>query len=264
MNPGVLPDTWLSPAWDAPPVVGALCSGRLGGVSDGPWHSLNLGDHVGDDPAAVAENRRRFASALGARPVFLQQVHGTEVVQLQAGTADGRQADACITTQRGVACTIMVADCLPVLLCDVRGRAVAAAHAGWRGLAGRSGTGVLETLWQAWWPQVAASTEEAARNTRVWLGPCIGPSAFEVGPEVRAAFQQADAQAAARFVPGIAGKWLADLPGLARDRLAALGLYQVSGNDGTAVWCTVTQASRFFSHRRDRVSGRLAAAVWLV
>lgn len=263
MKAGTLPDTWLRPAWDAPSAVRAVCSGRLGGVSAGPWYSLNLGDHVGDDPAAVAENRRRFAGALDARPVFLQQVHGTEVVQLQAGTADGTQADACITTQRGLACTIMVADCLPVLLCDVRGRAVAAAHAGWRGLAGQSGAGVLEALWQAWWPQVADTPDEAARNTHVWLGPCIGPTAFEVGPEVRAAFLQAHAQAAARFVPGVAGKWLADLPGLARDRLSVLGLGQVSGNDGTPAWCTVTQASRFFSHRRDRVSGRLAAAVWL-
>ena len=186
MNAGALPETWLRPDWDAATAVGAVCSGRLGGVSAGPWHSLNLGDHVGDDPAAVAENRHRFAAVLSARPVFLQQVHGTDVVQLQADTADGTQADACITTQPGVACTIMVADCLPVLLCDVQGRAVAAAHAGWRGLAGQSGVGVLEALWQAWWPQVAGSPDEAARNTRVWLGPCIGPTAFEVGAEVRA------------------------------------------------------------------------------
>lgn len=258
-----LPTGWLVPDWPAPPQVRAACSVRGGGVSQGPYESLNLGDHVGDAPDAVAQNRRRFAQALGARPVFLKQVHGTDVVELDAATPDGAQADACWTRERGVACTMMVADCLPVLWADTRGRCVAAAHAGWRGLVGEGGRGVLEALWDRWWPNVASDPRQAAQDTLVWLGPCIGPGAFEVGGEVRQAFVAADAQARSRFQPLAGGKWLADLPGLARDRLARLGLRQVHGNDGTAAWCTVSNPSRFFSHRRDRVSGRLAASVWI-
>ena len=249
--------------WPAPAGVRALCSTREGGVSAGPYLSLNLGDHVGDDPAAVAENRRRFAAALGARPVFLQQVHGFEAVQLTSQTPHGTQADACWTRERGLACTIMVADCLPVLLTDRAGTCVAAAHCGWRGLAGANGRGVLETLWDAWWPQVARDAQAAARETLAWLGPCIGPTAFEVGDEVKAAFEAVDANASRRFKPASPGKWLADLPALARDRLHALGIDAVHGNDGGTGWCTVSNPSRFFSHRRDRVSGRLAAGVWL-
>lgn len=244
--------------WPAAAGVGAACSTREGGVSAGPYASLNLGDHVGDDPVAVAENRRRFAAAMDARPVFLQQVHGFEAVELTSSTAHGTQADACWTRERGVACTIMVADCLPVLFTDRAGTCVAAAHCGWRGLAGANGRGVLETLWDSWQPQVPA------RDTLVWLGPCIGPAAFEVGDEVKAAFEAVDAKASRRFKPASsAGKWFADLPALARDRLHALGIDDVHGNDGGTGWCTVSDPSRFFSHRRDRVSGRLAASVWL-
>ncbi len=249
--------------WPQLPGVQAACSGREGGVSTGAYASLNLGDHVGDDPAAVAQNRQRFAAGLGARPVYLRQVHGWGVARLEADTPDGTEADACVTTRRGVACTIMVADCLPVLFAHAGGAAAAAAHAGWRGLAGAHGHGVLEATWAAYWPLVAADPAAAARGTRVWLGPCIGPAAFEVGDEVRAAFATADPRAAARFAPHGPGKWLADLPGLARERLAALGLHDVGGNDGSSAWCTVAQSSGFFSHRRDRVSGRFAAAVWL-
>lgn len=247
-----------------PPGVHALCSLRAGGVSPAPYDSLNLGGHVGDDPANVAENRRRFEAALGARPVFLDQVHGSAVVRLAAITPDGAQADGCWTRERGVACTIMVADCLPVLLADLQGSCVAAAHCGWRGLAGQGRRGVLESLWAQWWPQLARSPAEAASRTVAWLGPCIGPQAFEVGGEVKSVFEAAQPGAASRFTRAVApGKWLADLPGLARDRLAALGIASTSGNDGTARWCTVTNASRFFSHRRDRLSGRFAAAIWL-
>jgi YfiH family protein len=253
----------LLAGWPALPGVQAACSTRAGGVSTGPYASLNLGDHVGDAPAAVAENRRRFAATLGARPVYLKQVHAWGVAMLDPGTPEGTEADACVTTVPGVACTILVADCLPVLFAHSGGAAVAAAHAGWRGLAGEGGRGVLEATWAAYWPLVAADPATAARGTRVWLGPCIGPSAFEVGPEVKAAFEAVAPQAARRFVPHAPGKWLADLPGLARDRLAALGLADVTGNDGSAAWCTVAQPSGFFSHRRDRVSGRFAAAVWL-
>jgi YfiH family protein len=248
----------MRPQWRAPAKVHAWCSERAGGVSAAPYDSLNLGDHVGDDPAAVAENRRRFAETLDARPVFLKQVHGHGVVQVTRATVDGTEADACWTTETGVACTIMVADCLPVLLADGAGRVVGAAHCGWRGLASERGQGALEALWQAMAPQAGEPAQVVA-----WLGPCIGPGAFEVGAEVRTAFVQGDAGADACFRPHGEGKFLADLPALARRRLAALGITEISGNDGTAQWCTVGEASRFFSHRRDRISGRFAAAVWL-
>jgi polyphenol oxidase len=242
------------PQWPAPAGVHATCSERAGGVSSAPYDTLNLGDHVGDDPAAVAENRRRYAATLRARPVFLKQVHGRGVVRLDVATPDGTEADACWTTDPGVACTIMVADCLPVLLADRAGQVVGAAHCGWRGLA----DGVLEALWSAMAPRAGAAGEMLA-----WLGPCIGPEAFEVGPEVRAAFVTRDAGAAAAFRPHGEGKFLADLPALARRRLAAIGIVAVHGNDGSRAWCTVSERSRFFSHRRDRVSGRLAASIWL-
>ncbi|MGZ5179371.1 MAG: peptidoglycan editing factor PgeF [Ramlibacter sp.] len=250
-----LPTDWIVPDWPAPAGVRGACSVRTGGVSSGPYASLNLGDHVQDDPVCVAENRRRFAAALGSRPVFLRQVHGRGVARLGADTADGVEADACWTTERGIACTIMVADCLPVLVADAAGRAVGAAHCGWRGLAG----GVLESLWAAMQSAVGVQGGEAC----AWLGPCIGPEAFEVGPEVREAFVAGDAGAAGCFHPLARGKFLADLPGLARRRLQALGFSDVRGNDGSTAWSTVADASRFFSHRRDRLSGRFAAACWL-
>lgn len=248
----------MVPQWPAPGGVHAWCSERDGGVSTPPYDSLNLGDHVSDDPANVAENRRRFAEQLQARPVFLRQVHGRGVVRLSPDTPDGTEADACWTTQRGVACTMMVADCLPVLLADPTGRVVGAAHCGWRGLAGEDGQGVLEALWSA----MRGEAGDAHRMI-AWLGPCIGPEAFEIGPEVRSAFVQSDPGAASAFREHGEGKFLADLPALARRRLAALGITQVHGNDGSPAWSTVADASRFFSHRRDRVSGRFAAAVWL-
>ncbi|RSZ39664.1 MULTISPECIES: peptidoglycan editing factor PgeF [unclassified Variovorax] len=248
---------WLVPEWPAPSNVRAVCTTREGGVSAGRYESLNLGDHVGDEPAHVAENRSRLRAAVGARPVFLQQVHGTGVVALDApqdAVRDGTAADACTATATGLACTIMVADCLPVLFTDESGHRVAAAHAGWRGLAG----GVLEQT-------VKAFEAEGASRVIAWLGPCIGPKAFEVGPEVKAAFEAHAPEAASCFRPAPApGKWLADLPALARQRLQAAGIGAVYGNDGSDLWCTVTDASRFFSHRRDGVSGRFAALVWKV
>ncbi len=254
----------IVPQWPVGPSVQALCSTRAGGVSRAPWDSLNLGDHVGDDPGSVAANRRLYAQSLGVRPVFLQQVHGTGRVAIDADTPDGTQADACFTRERGVACTIMVADCLPVLFADTHSGLVAAAHAGWRGLLGEGGQHVLASALQPL--QVA--------HTQTWLGPCIGPAAFEVGPEVRQAYIDDDAASVRFFIPASAdqstgkstGKWLADLPGLARHRLQALGLppERIHGNDGSPAWCTVTQRSRFFSHRRDGVSGRLAASIWRV
>jgi len=246
----------LQPQWSAGPGVRALCSTRAGGVSQAPWDRLNLGDQAGDDPAAVAANRQAYARQLGVRPVFLRQVHGHACVQLHADTPHGAQADACYTRERGVACTIMVADCLPVLFADTRGGLVGAAHAGWRGLLGQGGLGVLES----------ATRPLDPAYTVAWLGPCIGPQAFEVGPEVMQAYTAHDAACEAHFKPASPGKWWADLPGLARQRLQALGMdpQRIYGNDGSDGWCTASQGSRFFSHRRDRVSGRLAASVWLV
>jgi polyphenol oxidase len=252
---------WITPDWPAPVHVRAVCTTRQGGVSQAPYDTCNLGDHVGDSPQAVAANRARLAQAIGARPVYLRQVHGREVVRLDADTADGVQADACVTTARGLACTIMVADCLPLLFTTDDGRIVAAAHAGWRGLAGVDGQGVVEAIWSRLRTAAGEQTVQPS-EVMVWLGPCIGPDAFEVGPEVKAAFTEHDPQAASLFRPHGSGKWVADLPGLTRRKLRDLGLTRVYGNDGTREWCTVSNASTFFSHRRDRVSGRFAASIW--
>ncbi|AMO24832.1 peptidoglycan editing factor PgeF [Ramlibacter solisilvae] len=244
----------IVPEWPAAPGVRALCTTRAGGVSAGPYRSLNLGDHVGDDPAAVTENRRRLSEALGARAVFMRQVHGQRVALLDERTLDGIEADACVASTPGLACTIMVADCLPLLFASGDGRTVGAAHAGWRGLAG----GVIEAAVGA---MTQAPQGPQAADLLVWLGPCIGPANFEVGEEVKTAFEQHDGAAAAHFRAASAGKWLADLQGLARQRLQAQGITRIFGNDGSTPWCTVADPSRFFSHRRDRVSGRLAAAI---
>lgn len=297
---------WLVPDWPAPPGVHALCTTRVGGVSLPPYDSLNLGSHVGDDAAAVRANRQRLQARLqavspGVRPVFLNQVHGDGVARLDAATADGTDADACVAVSPAVACTIMVADCLPVLLAHRTGSVVAAAHAGWRGLAGKGetggagGPGVLESVFQCFEALAldlhgssaiknradahlhAPADERAAPGTSgfsvapdtlAWLGPCIGPTAFEVGAEVRAAFCSVSAAAQACFTAraGTPGKYLCDLAGLARMRLHALGISRIYGNDSSAAWCTVTNASRFFSHRRDSGalggSGRFAACIW--
>lgn len=262
---------WLVPDWPAPANVRALFTSRAGGVSAAPYNSFNLGDHVGDQPADVAVNRQKLQAAIGVRPVFLQQVHGSAVANLTHQTSDGTVADACMTAQNQLACTIMVADCLPVLLTDLEGRAVAAAHVGWRGLAG----GVLTQTYSQFMALAGVNADNKAIKIIAWLGPCIGPAAFEVGAEVKVAFESVLPQAAAMFEPidtrksGAAdgpAKWLANLPGLARFQLQQLGIMQVYGNDGSLAWCTVSQPSRFFSHRRDAAllgaSGRLAACIW--
>ncbi|MDO5691022.1 MAG: peptidoglycan editing factor PgeF [Pseudomonadota bacterium] len=262
----------LMPDWPAPPNVRALLTTRGASGADGdsaaPYEFFNLGDHVGDEPLAVAGNRQRLQRAMDARPVFMNQVHGIGVLCLQRGTPDGVTADAAVCNQPGLACTVMVADCLPVLITDTQGRAVAGAHAGWRGLAG----GVLEQTLAAFQAMVKISPMQAATGSQpielmAWLGPCIGPRAFEVGPEVREAFIAADAGAGDCFVAQPAGKYLADLPALARRRLAALGVTKVHGNDGGADWCTVQQPERYFSYRRDQHArggtGRMAACIWL-
>lgn len=293
---------WLVPDWKTPD-IGGLMTTRSGGCSTAPFASMNLQHGGGDSAEAVACNRARLVAAIGAAPVFLQQVHGTRVVRVSA--ADARPdaavhaADASITSERGLACVIQVADCLPVLFAAPQARAVGAAHAGWRGLA----AGVLEAT-------VAALCEAAAcvpREVHAWLGASIGPARFEVGADVLEAFgvdpvdafnvdpfeefgadqigafgadpaeafgagpvervvrasrqrrPAAHAATAPRFVPGQPGKWFANLPLLATDRLHAAGITSISG--GT--WCTASDPSRFFSFRRERVTGRMAAAVWI-
>jgi YfiH family protein len=202
---------------------------------------------------------------MAARPVFLNQVHGVQVARLAPPTTDGLTADAAVTCERQLACTVLVADCLPVLITNAAGTAVAAAHAGWRGLA----DGVLEQAlrhFKAVAGSVPGGVDSQANDLLAWLGPCIGPRAFEVGAEVREAFTVHDAGAAACFQPHGAGKFLADLPALARRRLAAQGVTRVYGNDGGASWCTVSQRERFFSYRRDQTAlggtGRMAACIW--
>ncbi len=255
---------WLVPDWPAPATVRALCTTRSGGMSAPPYDSLNLGTHVGDDAVHVQHNRARFQQVLGARAVFLNQVHGTRTLELGATTVDGQEADGCWTQQRALACTVMVADCLPILLCDRQGTRVAAVHAGWRGLAGEGGNGVVEEIYPRFMAAAPVGTAQAAPEIIAWLGPCIGPQAFEVGPEVRAAFVAHSPAAAQAFAPRPGDKWLADLAWLARQRLQTLGITGIYGNDGSPGWCTVSNPSRFFSHRRDRVSGRFAASIWLV
>jgi polyphenol oxidase len=249
------PPDWLRPEWQLPG-VGALMTTRAGGVSGAPFDSLNLRVGLGDDPLAVVHNQRVLAAVIGAAPVWLNQVHGRGVARLTAADAraDARvhDADAGVTTEPGVVCAVQVADCLPVLFAAPEGRAVGAAHAGWRGLA----QGVLEATLHA----VCEAAVCAPDEVRVWLGACIGPTQFEVGADVVEAFRANPGSP--RFQsrgPAHPGKWLADLPSLARDRLHAAGVADVSG--GT--WCTVSEPSRFFSFRRDRVTGRMAACIWI-
>jgi YfiH family protein len=197
---------------------------------------------------------------MGVRPVFLTQVHGVQTVSLSDTTDQSTVADGSITDQAGLACTVMVADCLPVLLTNERGSVVAAGHAGWRGLAGQGGFGILESVLTS----LDRLRSRADRSDILaWLGPCIGPSAFVVGSDVRDAFVSKDPDAAALFVAQPGEKWLADLQGLARLRLMSRGVQRIYGNDGTGDWCTVSHPARYFSHRRDGISGRMAACIWL-
>ena len=280
MNPD-----WIIPSWPAPPHVKAVFTSRgiaqtgfasKSGVSQPPFDAFNLGDHVGDDPNHVIANRHMLQVLLGVKPIYLKQVHGTEVVNLSPKTPHGTVADACITTEKKLACTIMVADCLPVLFTDLDGSFVAAAHAGWRGLA----DGVLRQNIES--IHTLAGVNIACEATKIiaWLGPCIGAAAFEVGAEVKAAFaskiagsepyfKAIGANASVNNSIMDSGKYLADLAGLARLQLKQLGLAddQIFGNDSSLEWCTVNNPLRFFSHRRDAVklgsSGRMAGCIWL-
>ena len=261
---------WLVPDWPAPSNVRAFFTTRQGGVSQAPFDSLNLGDHVADRPADVAANRLLLQQAIGVPTVFLQQVHGCDVLALEPSTRQGLSADASVSTRQGLACTVMVADCLPVLLCTASGSVVAAAHAGWRGLAGQDGHGVLESVYASFVAAGRMDTTQAAIETIAWLGPCIGPQAFEVGAEVRAAFVASQPAASDCFEAVAGGKYLANLSALARLRLAALGVTRVYGNDGSPPWCTVGNSRQFYSHRRDvgttagASTGRMAACIWRV
>lgn len=237
---------FIVPDWPAPANVRALITTRHGGISTGPYMSLNLGDHVGDDPAAVAENRRLLRARLPAEPLWLKQVHGTRCIDA-AWAASGAEADAAFTRMPGVVCAVLTADCLPLLLCDDAGTVVAAAHAGWRGLA----AGVVETT--------VATLGIPGERLLAWLGPAIGPRHFEVGDDVRGAFIALDARAAGAFSARRAGKWHCDIYLLARRRLEDLGVCRIAGAD----FCTVRDETRFFSYRRDGATGRMASLIWL-
>ncbi|BBP03923.1 laccase domain protein [Sulfuriferula plumbiphila] len=241
MNPD-----WIVPDWPASAQVRALVTTRAGGVSTAPYAGLNLGDHVGDDPARVAQNRTILRASLPAEPVWLKQVHGIAVFDADSGIAS-TEADASVTRQAGPVCAVLTADCLPVLFCDRDGSVVAAAHAGWRGLVG----GVLEAT--------AAAMQVPADSVMAWLGPAIGAQAFEVGDEVREAFVAVQPEASAAFVAQRRGKWLADIYALARLRLQRIGVTRIYGGGA----CTYSEPVRFYSYRRDGATGRMASLIWL-
>jgi polyphenol oxidase len=241
---------WIVPAWPVASRVRSLATTRSGGTSTGPYATLNLGEACGDDPTAVAENRRRVVSFLPSSPVWLRQVHGSDVATLDAtavgaARASAPIADAAVTRERGVVLVVTIADCLPVLLADRSGRAIGIAHAGWRGLA----RGVLENA--------VAAMGVAPDDIVAWFGPAIGSRAFEVGEDVVDAF--ADADVSARFDVKRQGKWTADLCGIARTKLERCGLRSIHGGS----FCTFEDPARFFSYRRDRETGRMAALIWL-
>ena len=217
----------IQPDWPAPATVGALVSTRL----------------IGD---VRREGAARFRALLPAEPRWLKQVHGVVVVDASRTTGPV-EADAAFTKDEGVVCTVMVADCMPVLLADEKGEAVAAAHAGWRGLS----AGVIEAT--------VGAIGVPAQRLLAWLGPAIGPKIYEVGAEVREAFVAKDPRAASAFVATRPGHWNLDLYAVARQRLASLGITRVSGGD----FCTHTEKERFFSYRRDKAMQRMAAAIWL-
>lgn len=236
----------IIPDWPAPARVKALQTTRQGGVSIAPYDGFNLGSHVGDNPLAVARNRVLLNTLLPSEPVWLEQVHGTVVANADHASCLP-QADACIARHRAAVCVVMTADCLPVLLCDEAGSVVGAVHAGWKGLA----AGVIEATVQA--------MGVAPQHLMAWLGPAIGRDSFEVGNDVRTAFVTGQPQAAAAFIPGQHGKWFADIYTLARLRLNALGITKIYGGGR----CTYREREQFFSYRRDGVTGRMGAFIWL-
>jgi hypothetical protein len=237
---------WIVPDWPAPASIKAFVTTRAGGMSQGPFASFNLGVRAGDDAQAVAGNRARLRDRLPAEPKWLRQVHGSVVVDADA-LSDATEADASVARRPGTVCVIQVADCVPVLIADRSGTAVAAAHAGWRGLS----SGVIE--------KTVERLALAPGGLMAYLGPGIGPKAFEVGADVRDAFLARDAAAGSAFAPHAPGKWMADLFRLARQRLAALGITQVYGGGD----CTYSDPQRFYSYRREKTTGRMAALIWM-
>lgn len=236
----------IIPCWPAPAGVKSLQTTRRGGISVAPYDTLNLGDHVGDNPLAVARNREFLNKLLPSEPVWLEQTHGTTVAD--AGHAGCQpRADACIARHRAAVCVVMTADCLPLLLCDEQGTVVGAVHAGWRGLS----DGVIEST--------VLAMDVPPQNLMAWMGPAIGREHFEVGGEVRDAFVGVQPQAAAAFARGENDRWFADLYALARLRLNALGVTKIHGGD----YCTYRERERFFSYRRDGATGRMGTFVWL-
>ncbi|UFS57016.1 peptidoglycan editing factor PgeF [Comamonadaceae bacterium M7527] len=273
-HPDTLSKLGMPVHWDAPANVVAFMTQRRGGVSQPPFDSLNLGNHIGDEPSSCLANRQLLAQGVGLKPCFMRQVHGLHVHVLTEQTLeDDVQADAVVCATPGLAATVMVADCLPALFAHKRLPLVGAAHAGWRGMAG----GVLQATLAAMAQQAHCSVPDLCRELSVWLGPCIGPHAFEVGPEVRHAFVNQPnvfAQASDCFVPQVRAasnaatpKYWANLPKLAVQLLQGLGVEQVHGNDATPTWCTVANPDLYFSHRRDHAvlgsSGRMAALIGL-
>lgn len=263
-------DRLFSHTWGPRPGVQGWMSARsTQGHSPAPYHALNLGVHVGDAAELVARNRAELAQAMGVPVVYLQQVHGVQVVQVQPGmSSDTVKADGAWTRHKQLACAVLVADCLPILLCHRTLPVVGALHAGWRGLCGAQQAnsqagGVVEAFFLTLPPPCADP-----KGWMAWLGPCIGPRAFEVGVEVREAFVRHDPSDSRCFAPGRADRFLADLAGLARSRLSRLGVQTVDGNDGTAQWCTYQNPERYYSHRHashaNSCTGRMAACIALV
>jgi YfiH family protein len=236
---------WIVPDWPAPANVRAFVTTRAGGASVGPYAGFNLGLRTADDPAAVAANRAALRALVPGEPVWLKQVHGSRVVDADAPPA-APEADAAVARNPGTVCAVLVADCVPVLLTDRAGSRVGIAHAGWRGLAG----GVVENTLR--------EMQRPPADLLAFLGPGIGPRAFEVGSDVRDAFVGVDPGAESAFVAHRPGKWLADLFALARRRLARAGVSRVFGGG----LCTWSDPERFFSHRRNPVTGRMAAVIW--
>jgi len=239
---------WIVPDWPVPIQVKSIMTTRLGGISPSPYDSMNLAYHVQDDAQYVAANRACLQETLGLskRPFWVNQVHGVDVADVSKDTT-GCDADAVYSRERGMACCVMTADCLPVLLCDREGREVAAVHAGWRGLQ----QGVIE--------QAIEHFSAAPKDIYVWLGAAISVKAFEVGDEVRQAFIRDNEQDAACFYAVNNGHWMADLYQLARQRLARIGIGYVGGGD----YCTFTDSRRFYSYRREAVTGRMASLIWI-
>ena len=239
--------TWIEPDWPAPARVRAFVTTRDGGVSGGEFASLNLGERAGDAPQNVARNRAIVRERLPAEPRWLEQVHGAHVVELGAATASNPRADAAVTGTAGEVAVVLTADCMPLFLANRDGSRVGLAHAGWRGMA----SGVIENA--------VVALDAAPANVLAWMGPAIGPDAFEVGAEVREAFVAVDRRAGDAFRPHKPGKFMADLYALARHRLARAGVTSVFGGG----FCTYHEAARFFSYRRVKASGRMGAFIWI-